>query len=132
MANIIKPQDNIPSKSSSSTEWVNWYKSLRKLLSKNDANTTFMKVWVQRGSNSANDSELRDYLENQGIIIDKDAFDSIADLALAPFNLASLASKWSLYIIIGFSVIILAIIVYALFNVAKNPEKIVSAAKFAI
>lgn len=132
MSTILKPEDNIPSKSSSSTEWINWYKSLRKLLSKNDANTTFMKVWVQRGSNSANDSELRDYLEKQGIIIDKDAFDSISDLALAPFNLAYLASKWSLYIIIGFSVIILLIIVYALFNVAKNPEKIVSAAKFAI
>ena len=133
---IQRPENFIPSKESSSTSWITWHKALKSAIGKDDANVLFKKAWDQRGTDDANDEELRAYLAKQGITIDKDFTEAVIDVVTSPLDLLSFGKdigKVMIYGSIVFVFLIMAVIIYFLFNVSKNPgETVGTLAKYAI
>lgn len=70
---------SIPTVNSKSEAWIQWHKDLKSNFGKKTANSLWVKSWGVRGNPSANTSDLREYLEKQGIKIDKSAYDSLVD-----------------------------------------------------
>ena len=44
----LDPSKNIPNSASSSEEWIQWHKNLKRWFSKKEANAYFIKFWNQR------------------------------------------------------------------------------------
>ena len=133
---LLKPEDFIPSKSSTADIWMSWYKALKSYLGEDDANVLFKSVWDARGSDEANTPELRDFLAKYGITVKMGAKEAILDAISSPFeffNFAKDIGKTMIYGWMVFIFLIMAVVIYFLFNASKNPgETIGIATKIAM
>ena len=121
---LLKPEDFIPSKSSTADIWMSWYKALKSDLGEDDANVLFKSVWDARGSDDANTPELRDFLAKYGITVKMGAKEAILDAISSPFeffNFAKDIGKTMIYGWMVFIFLIMAVVIYFLFNASKNP-----------
>lgn len=122
-----KSIDKLPSLQSTDLEWIDWYDSLsdETPLVKDKANLTFLKMWNDRGSRSANTSRLREYMAEQNIEVEAGMYDSIMDSITDPFGMVTsvksiintTAMIWGVIF-----VLVMGVIILALYNIAKNPE----------
>ena len=133
---LLKPEDFIPSKSSTADIWMSWYKALKSDLGEDDAKVLFKSVWDARGSDDANTPELRDFLAKYGITVKMGAKEAILDAISSPFeffNFAKDIGKTMIYGWMVFIFLIMAVVIYFLFNASKNPgETIGIATKIAM
>jgi hypothetical protein len=126
------PTTDIPSKSATAAEWIEWYNELSSSFGKKIANSLWLRAWTQRGSSAANTVDLRAFMNNNGISIPatnifgtiedegKGFVDGIGNL----FN----TGKYLTFGLIGIgavSVIIIAI------GIARHPQSIATVLKAA-
>ncbi len=120
---------NMPKKTSSGADWIEWHKLLKRTLGKKNANVTWIKAWDLRGgkNSGASTSALRDYMKEEGIIVDKTTLQSVTDFGGdvgdffgGVFNVG----KWIFLITVGIIVGGLALLVWGLL---KNPIKSLNA-----
>ena len=123
---------SIPTSSSSSAMWVSWHKTLKKKFGKKKANIIWIAAWDKRAGtgSSASTVELRDYMDSQGVKIDTTTLEDITDVGgdiTDFFGGAFNILKYGALIGGGATV---AILLFALFNIAKHPaESVGTAAK---
>ncbi len=125
------PSRNIPKKNSESQTWVQWHKDLKKLFGKKRANSIWIKAWERRGGEDAkaNTVSLREYMEGQGVMIDRSSMASMVDFAddVGDFIGGIFgATKW---IGIGLAVVLVGGVAMVVFNLAKSPTKSIKALK---
>ena len=128
MAIKANPVNTIPTKASKSEGWIAWHKALKQNFGKKKANALWVKAWSLRGTSSANTNDLRAYLSNQGITIDKTSWDSIVD--------AGQDAKESMGDILQFGkiagIVVVAIVIggagMLIYNIVKQPVKAANAA----
>lgn len=121
------PSINIPTTRSSSNEWILWHKSLKQMFGKKEANIIWSYAWSKRGGVdvSANDRTLSNYMESQGVDIERSTLDEIGEGVL-DFGEGILDfGKWLIIIPLGIAGIILIAILVQLF---RNPNKTVGTA----
>ena len=127
----LKPEDFIPSKTTTADIWISWYKALKSELGQDDANVLFKSVWDARGSSDANTPELREYLAKYKITIKMGAKEAFIDVVSSPFEFFSFAKdigKSMIYGWIIFIFLIMAVVIYFLFRASNNPGETLGAA----
>ena len=117
------PTTNIPKYNSKSEDWIQWHKDLRQNFGKKVANSLWIKAWRIRGNSSANTSDLRKYLDGQGIKISESAWDSIVDLGVGVSDAFGTVFQVTKYVGIGLAVIIVGGVGMIVYNLAKDPAK---------
>lgn len=125
MAN--NPSLNIPTTRSSSADWILWHKNLKKMFGKNEANTIWSYAWSKRGgvSVNANDRTLSNYMESQGVDIERSTLDEIGEGVLDFGSGVLTFGKWLIIIPLGIAGVIMIFILIQLF---RNPNKTVGTA----
>lgn len=119
----IKPIDLLPTVNSTYQDWISYHESLKDHYGKNDAKIVFTRTWSERGTSDANTSELREYLESEGIEIDAGFVGGAFDGMLGVGDFISSKFKLGSTIFFVTLVVVIAIVVFALYNVAKDPNK---------
>lgn len=66
----MNPSVVMPNSTSSDQEWISWHQSMRKKYGKKNANQLFAERWNARKPKSSNTGQLRDYMKDQGVVID--------------------------------------------------------------
>ena len=122
---------NTPTDDSSSSAWITWHKALRKRFGKRKANELFMTAWDKMAGegSDASTTELRKYMKGQGVDIDTSFLEGAADFGSGVSDTFSgMFSTWK-YIMIGGVILTFAGIGYIIYNVGKDPSKVVGATK---
>lgn len=125
MAN--NPSQNIPTSRSSPSEWIVWHKSLKQMFGKKEANKIWLYAWSKRGGidNDANTNELSNYLEKNGIDIERSTLDSIGE-GISDFSSGVFTfGKWMILIPLGIAGVVMIFILIQLF---RNPNKTIGTA----
>jgi hypothetical protein len=125
MAN--NPSLNIPTARSSSSDWMLWHKSLKQMFGKKEANVIWSYAWSKRGGIDvpANDRTLSNYMESQGVDIERSTLDEIGEGVLDFGSGVLTFGKWLLIIPLGIAGVIMIFILIQLF---RNPNKTVGTA----
>lgn len=121
------PSRNIPTASSTSNAWILWHKSLKKMFGKKEANIIWSYAWSKRGgiNSPANDRTLSNYMEKQGVDIERSTLDEIGE-GIADFGEGVVSfGKWLVIIPLGIAGFILILI---LIKLIKNPKQSVGTA----
>jgi hypothetical protein len=130
----VAPEDIVPSKEASASEWILWHKALKNAnLGKGTANSLWLKGWRLRGCSGigciANTAELRDYAQSQGFTVNggvldfvPDAIDNFSDFTSKAFNLG-------FYTVMAIVIILVAFLGLLAWNIGRKPEMIVDGAK---
>ena len=90
------PSVNIPTASSSSENWIQWHKELKRLFGKKTANSLWVFAWAKRGGKNAeaNTSKTRVYMKGQGVNIDTTKLNEAFDNVRATINQGLSITKW--------------------------------------
>lgn len=117
------PVDTIPAYNAKAESWIEWHKTLKSNFGKKVANSLWTKAWSIRGYGGANTSDLREYMEGQGVKINKSAWDSVVDFGggiLDFFGDAFTVAKW-----VGISLLVIIVggIGMIIFNIARKPAE---------
>jgi hypothetical protein len=123
LSGTTDPTTNIPKYNSNSEDWIQWHKDLRQNFGKKIANSLWIKAWRIRGNSSANTSDLRKYLDKQGIKISESAWDSVVDFGVGVSDAFGTAFQVTQYAGIGLAVIIVGGLGMVVYNLAKDPAK---------
>lgn len=77
----LDPSKTIPTSSSKSENWIQWHIELKKIFGKKKANSLWLYAWAKRGGikSSANNNELRNYMDKQGVDITTTALGELSD-----------------------------------------------------
>jgi len=118
--------DAIPTYNSTTDAWIQWHKELKSNFGKKMANNLWLKAWKIRGSSKLNTSDLRSYLDKQGIKLDTNAWDNIVDLGGGITDFIGNTFQAGQVLTIGLGVIIVGGIGMLVYNIAKNPNKSIS------
>ncbi len=127
----LKPEDFIPSKSSTADIWISWYKALKAELGQDDANVLFKSVWDARGTDDANTPELRNYVAKYGITIKMGTKEAFIEAISSPFGIFSFAKdigKTMIYAWMIFIFLVMAVVIYFLFRASHNPGETIGIA----
>ena len=90
------PSVNIPTASSSSENWIQWHKELKRVFGKKTANSLWVFAWAKRGGKNAeaNTSTTRVYMKGQGVNIDTTKLNEAFDNVRATINKGLSVTKW--------------------------------------
>lgn len=116
---------NVPNKSSTGLYWAEWHKALVQSVGRKQANQLFIQAWAVRKGDNANTSDLRQYLETQGIKLSSDSvIGVIEDFAADTMDVIGdvFAAGKTVAIVIG--IVLLAAVIMVVYNLTKNPESI--------
>lgn len=127
MSRTIDVLFDMPTKTSSSEQWLMWHKALKKEFGPDKANHTFLEAWKKRGNDTANDEPLRLYLQKQGVKLSADWKDAAIDFAKNPFGMGDFidAVQRNLMIV---GIVLLVLFVGIVWRVLANPEGAISLA----
>jgi hypothetical protein len=125
MAN--NPSLNIPTARSSSSDWILWHKSLKKMFGKKEANILWSFGWSKRGgiNSPANDRTLSNYMEGEGVDIERSTLAEIGEGVLDIGSGILSVGKWFIIIPLGIAGVLMIFILIQLF---RNPNKTVGTA----
>jgi hypothetical protein len=118
----LDPSLSVPTASSKSENWIQWHKDLKKMFGKKKANSLWLFAWAKRGgvNSSANTSDLRNYMEGQGVNITtttlNDITDTIGDVLGFSFGVGKI-------VIIGTLSVVGLILVGILVKLFRNPNQ---------
>jgi hypothetical protein len=116
------PSRNIPTGASESQDWIQWHKDLKKMFGKKKANSIWTYAWSKRGgvNASANSRGLSNYMEKQGVDIDRTALAELGEGVLDFGSGIFTAGKWITIIVAG---VVGVILVRILWKLSKDPNK---------
>lgn len=123
----VDPSKRIPTATSSDEQWILWHGQLKKLFGKKQANSIWLYAWSKRGGvdAKANTNRLSNYLEENGIDIERTTLDSIGEGIVDTASGIASFGKWFIIIPLGIAGIILIAI---LVKLIQNPNKTVGQA----
>ena len=106
------PSVNIPTASSSSENWIQWHKELKRFFGKKTANSLWVFAWAKRGGKNAeaNTSKTRTYMKRQGVNIDTTKLNSAFDSVRSAINQGLSVTKWVLIGELGVGAIVFILI----------------------
>jgi hypothetical protein len=106
------PSVNIPTASSSSENWIQWHKELKRFFGKKTANSLWVFAWAKRGGKNAeaNTSKTRVYMKSQGVNIDTTKLNSAFDSVRSAINQGLSVTKWVLIGGLGVGAIVFILI----------------------
>jgi len=106
------PSVNIPTASSSSENWIQWHKELKRFFGKKTANSLWVFAWAKRGGKNAeaNTSKTRTYMKRQGVNIDTTKLNSAFDSVRSAINQGLSVTKWVLIGGLGVGAIVFILI----------------------
>lgn len=106
------PSVNIPTASSSSENWIQWHKELKRVFGKKTANSLWIFAWTKRGGKNAeaNTSKTRVYMKSQGVNIDTTRLNEALDNVKASINAGLTTVKWVVIGSLGVGTILLILI----------------------
>ena len=118
----LDPSRNIPSGASESQDWIQWHKDLKKVFGKNKANSIWTYAWSKRGgvNATANTRTLSNYMEKQGVDIDRTAFSELSEGVLDFGSGLMSTGKWGGIITAS---VVGVILVRLLWKLTTNPNK---------
>ena len=110
----------IPTNQSSFSTWIEWHKSLKNCVGKSNANQLWMMNFDKEMPGDT--VELREYMEKQGVQLDRDVIDRLTDTGKGVFDFiggsidfGSTISKIIVLIIVGGAGLMI-------YNIVKTPE----------
>lgn len=115
--------NSIPTYSATVLDWIEWHKGLKSNFGKKMANSLFLKAWKIRGSSKLNTSELRTYLNTQGIKMDTNAWDKLVDFGGDISDSIGGAFQGGKIVSITLGVILLGGLGLLVFNIARKPNE---------
>lgn len=134
----VNPSQNIPTKSSDFSAWIQWHTELKNRYGLKNANAIFMAAWVKRQptafttyTDPIGRHNLITYLKDNGIKLDENGIDLLTDFTYSVSDTISSAftfGKVATYLIFGIIIIFAIIILWAF---AKNPNAAIGAATSA-
>lgn len=106
------PSVNIPTASSTSENWIQWHKELKRVFGKKTANSLWIFAWTKRGGKNAeaNTSKTRVYMKSQGVNIDTTRLNEALDNVKASINAGLTTVKWVVIGSLGVGTILLILI----------------------
>ena len=106
------PSVNIPTASSSSENWIQWHKELKRFFGKKTAKSLWVFAWAKRGGKNAeaNTSKTRTYMKRQGVNIDTTKLNSAFDSVRSAINQGLSVTKWVLIGGLGVGAIVFILI----------------------
>jgi len=115
------PSQNIPTASSTSENWIQWHKELKRVFGKKTANSLWVFAWAKRGGKNAeaNTSKTRVYMKEQGVNIDTTRLNEAFDNVKAFINQGISVAKWVAIGGLGIGAIIFILILRKLL---QNPN----------
>jgi len=118
----LDPSQTIPTASSKSENWIQWHKDLKKVFGKKKANSIWLYAWAKRGGikSSANNSALRDYMDNQGVNV---TTTSLGELSDAVGNVLDFGLGIHKIVIIGGLSVVGLILLSILIRLFKNTNQ---------
>jgi hypothetical protein len=120
--------ENFPSKSWSGDKWIQWHEILKKAMGKKQANQVWLKAWYMRAGtgSSASTSDLRSYMSEQGIDINKTTIESIGDSASSGLDFVGDVFKTGTWIAMGLVGVVVVGVGIAVINIARKSGTIAS------
>jgi hypothetical protein len=113
---------NMPQYNSKAENWISWHKDLKSNFGKKIANGLWLKAWRIRGGSDQNTSELRSYMEKQGVKIDKSVFNSVTDAGIGFIdgvgNFLQMGATASLVM----GIVVVGGLGYIIYKAMKNPD----------
>jgi hypothetical protein len=108
----LDPSEFIPTSDSTSEQWIEFYKALRKWFSKTESNNQWLRFWNQRAGagSEADDHTLRSYMDDQGVDLTTDTKGEISDTLWGISDWIGDTVKWLRAITIGIVLIIIALL----------------------
>ncbi|MDO1449584.1 hypothetical protein Q0590_25125 [Rhodocytophaga aerolata] len=120
---------SIPRKDAIDSEWIVWHKAMKDEFGKKQANLYFLKAWKQRNTDGfildgkANTVVLREYLQKEGIQVEKGAMsyvaDGLDDTLDGFFSMFGTASKMALVALL----IVFLLAVWVIIRIVRNPNE---------
>jgi len=119
---------NIPTKSSTGDVWIEWHKTLKSAMGRKQANIIWLKAWYMRAGtgSSASTSELRSYMSEQGVDIEKTTMETIGDTFSGAIDFIGDVFKTGTWIAVGLLSVIAIGLGIAVINIAKKSGTIAS------
>ena len=126
----MNPTKIIPTRTSSSSAWIEWHKTMKSRYGKKQANILFVKAWDKRAGagTSASTNELREYMKKQEVTLDTSTLESVADTVSSGLDNIGGFFTVGKYFAIGTGIIIVGGLGMLVFNLVKNPNKTASTA----
>lgn len=113
----------MPPYNSQAENWIQWHQDLKSNFGKKIANGLWLKAWRIRGNSNANTSDLRKYMEKQGVKISGSAWDSIVDVGVGVTDAFGSIFQVGKVVGISLGVIVIGGLAMVVYNLAKNPAK---------
>ncbi len=127
------PASNIPQVNSPAESWIQWHEDLKSYFGSKVANSLFVETWVIRGNSKANTSDLRKYLNDNGIKISESSWDSVVDKGVGALDFAGDIFKVGKYAGLAIGGIIILGAFALVWGIVKDPAKSVGRTiKYAI
>lgn len=120
------PSKIIPTSESSSEQWINWHKALRKWFNKNEANTHWLRFWQQRsGPGSVADTyDLREYMRKQDVDLTTTTFGEVTDAAGGVVDWFSDTINITRIILVGTAIIGISLVVFYIVSSTKKGKSV--------
>lgn len=114
----LDPSLYIPTSDSTSEQWIEFHKALRKWFSKTESNNQWLRFWNQRGGagSDADDHTLRSYMDDQGVDLTTDTAGEISDTIWGISDWIGDTAKWLRAIVIGIVLIVIALLTLYVYN----------------
>lgn len=108
----LDPSEFIPTSDSTSEQWIEFYKALRKWFSKTESNNQWLRFWNQRAGagSDADNHTLRSYMEDQDVDLTTDTKGEISDSLWGISDWIGDTANWLRAIVIGIVIIIIALL----------------------
>jgi len=125
---MVNPTKIIPTKASTSQEWIQWHRAMRWRYGLKEANLLFVKAWGLRGGagTSASTIELREYMNDAGVKLDTTALEDVVDTTSAGLDAVGDFFTVGKYAVLALGVIVIGGLGMLVYNVAKQPLKAAS------
>lgn len=119
---------NIPMKTSSGDSWIEWHKTLKRAMGKQQANVVWLKAWYMRAGtgSSASTSALRSYMEDNDVDINKTTMETVGDSVSGGLDFVGDIFKTGTWIGVALISVIGVGLGIAVINIARNSGSIAS------
>jgi len=111
---------NIPGVNSSAAQWKSWHQALKNCVGRKNANQLFLMQYDKVGYEST--TELRGYMEQQGVDLDRDVLERLTDTGMGAYNWAGGAFEFTSGVAMIVVVMVLGAIGVLLYKMSQDPD----------
>ena len=126
------PTKDVPSKSSGSAQWTEFFDSLNSNFGIKQARQLWLSAWALRGSSNANTADLRSYMKKYGINISATnilgSIEDAADSALDGIGSFLNMGKYGIYAMGGIMIILVGGLAFQMIRNPKMASSVIQAA----